>query len=356
MTSITVSTIGDSTLDNLYWMIDPAQAMESAKQSSVEGQLKERLNATGDDCSYEVESYAYDGFTTKSLLEGDTVGAVLPEHEKLHSYLQEKVASLDETIVYPLKDLKDRVEKAPDTIHYVVLSVGGNDFRVNLGNPIALFKDIPQIQKRYLEIMENIQNLKGKNVRPILMLQYRPDANNDQYGVYQLLSVVGKIMVVIHVLSITAIALSSFATYKKKVRLRTGAIFALISGGILTASSRVVPLKVTQRALTGHDIGMSVLGNLMEKFYEPILQQAKEDGIPVLDLANTFHPYHPLYTCGIEPGPEGGALIAEGIDHIVKNHDYTEPSKIYSKSPGNRSYTSAENAGANTWEVHYLSR
>ena len=95
---------------------------------------------------------------------------------------------------------------------------------------------------------------------------------------------------------------------------------------------------------------MLCMGTLLQSFYRPILQQAKKDKIPILDLPNTFNPYKDLYDHGIEPGKQGTELIAEGIAHIVKNHDYSTESKLYSKK-GNE-YNAAINQPSN-WNVSY---
>ena len=101
----------------------------------------------------------------------------------------------------------------------------------------------------------------------------------------------------------------------------------------------------------------------MEKFYKPILEYAEEKKIPILDITNTFNPYHDkslsdrenqLYVCSIEPGPIGGELIAEGIDHIVKNHDFKRSSRIYSKKADGGEYSSIDNK-PDEWRVGYVS-
>ena len=326
-----VHTLGDSTIDNLYWVIGQGKT----KELSVEGHLQKGL---GD--QYEVISHAYDGFTTESVLHGDRVGSVLPQMGNTkRDYLQEKILgrALD---VQPLADLKREVEGKPDATHYVLLSVGGNDFRVRLGNPIELLSEIPKVQERYLEIVKQIQDLKGRDVRPILMLQYRPDARNDNYGIYTILRWVGRIAVAVNTLCIATIAL-----------MRTGVIAVLLSGTIFALGSRAIPLKVTKEAFMGHDIAIAMIGALLEKFYAPILERAKEDRIPVLDLTNTFDPYQPLYDSGIEPGLLGGVLIAKGIEHIVKNHDYQGISRIYSAPLATSRYDSTENDNPAGWEV-----
>lgn len=339
-----VHTLGDSTIDNLYWII--RLGGDNPGERSVEGRLQESL---GD--QYAVISHAYDGFTTESVLHGDRVGSVLPQMGNTkRDYLQKKLSgrALE---VQPLADLKQEVEGKSDSTHYVVLSVGGNDFRVRLGNPIELLREIPKVQERYLEIVKQIQGIQGRDVRPILMLQYRPDARNDNYGIYTILRWVGRIAVAVNTLCIATIALSSLAAYKGKIRMRTGVIMILLSGTPLALLSRAIPLKVTKEAFMGHDIAIAMIGALLEKFYSPILERAKELRIPILDLTNTFDPYQPLYDSGIEPGPKGGILIANGIEHVVKNHDYQGTSRIYSALPATAKYDSVENDNPAGWEV-----
>lgn len=54
-----VHTLGDSTLDNVYWMLDSdGKNIQEAKAQSVEGQLKAKLSDAGDR-TYKVVSHAY---------------------------------------------------------------------------------------------------------------------------------------------------------------------------------------------------------------------------------------------------------------------------------------------------------
>jgi hypothetical protein len=58
-----------------------------------------------------------------------------------------------------------------------------------------------------------------------------------------------------------------------------------------------------------------------------------------------------LYIAQIEPSQKGGALIAEGIDHIIKHHDFSSStSMIYSKK-GDNPFAAVENQGAGSWSV-----
>ena len=95
---------------------------------------------------------------------------------------------------------------------------------------------------------------------------------------------------------------------------------------------------------------MSLLGAMIGRFYQPILAQARQDGIPILDLSNVFNPYQGLYESGIEPNEHGSELIAEGIAHIVQNHDFDDgESQIYAKF--GEGYTGSANT--TSWRVAY---
>lgn len=367
MGTIYVHTLGDSTFNNDGWLLnsDGSNAKE-AKENSVEGQLQSRLTRESSS-TYEVVSHAYDGFTTSSVLNGDDVGRVLGIEPgstnacKKKAYLENRLIdpSSKSYFIHPLNELKKSVLKNPNSIHYVVISVGGNDFREQLSNPIEMLRDIPNIHERYLRILKEVKNLQGKDIRPILMFQYRTDANCDSYHIYTDLKLIGYLTTAVHLFCIAGIAAFALSLITRKVSRSWNIALALISATTLVLSflsSRVIPFKVTGGILSGQSVGMATLGGLMETFYRPILAQAKEDGIPILDLPNTFNPYEKLYISGIEPSKEGGALIAEGISHIVKHHDFHFCSVIYSKRDPQAEYTDSENPGFRGWQVAYPSR
>lgn len=326
----TLHIIGDSTLDNIHWVNDHTT-------DSVEANLLQK--------GHTLVNNAFDGFTTQSLLTGDTVGRVF---RKSPGYLAMRGVS---GFINPLERLKAAIDARPNDTHYVLLSVGGNDFREKLHSPVQMLMDIPNIHTRYMQIVDTIKGM-GNNVRPILMLQYRLDArpNHDHYGIYKILGAVGGIFATAHTLSASAIAAAPFVAVANVV-----AGVALGAFGLLTAwaTNRVIPFSATLGLLKGQDIGMSSLGGLMETFYKPILAKAKQENIPVLDLPNTFNPYKPLYMAQIEPNKAGGALIAEGIDHIVRNHDFAGPSQLYAKGDTDLAYKDAPNPGSSGWKVHY---
>jgi len=342
MSSIHVHTLGDSTLDNLYWELDK-HSLEEAKQTCVEGQLRAKL---GKDTP--VFSHAYDGFTTRSVLEADYIGRVLPDWPSKSTYMEEKLPASEHSRVYPLNQLKGHVEKHKDQKHVVVLSVGGNDFRENLRNPLKLLRDIPHVQERYLKIA---QRLKEMNVEPILMLQYRTDANDDPYLIYPLMTGLGVLALTINLFCMSLLTAPLWALAAKVTATKATIAFSVGALG-LYGSQKIVPLSFTKNALRGRNIGISFLGSLMEVFYRPILEQALKDQLPVLDLPNTFNPKRPLYTCGIEPSEEGAKLIAEGISHIIAKREPEAKSTLYSKPDGADSYISSDNVPED-WKVEY---
>jgi hypothetical protein len=236
-----------------------------------------------------------------------------------------------------------------------VISVGGNDFRENLANPLRLLGDIPRIHARYLRIVDEVKKLNNGNVRPILMFQYRTDANNDPYLIYTVLKVIGLFLSTSNILGGLGIALSPPAYLAGKISMRSAGILAFLGASILFLSSRVIPLKVTKGILSGQSVAMATLGGLMERFYSPILAKAQQDKIPILDLPNTFNPYKKMYISGIEPSQAGGAVIAAGISHIVKNHNYTGESKLYSDQTLTTNWSAIDNPGVSGWAVHYSS-
>lgn len=351
MQTIYVHTLGDSTLDNFYWMLKEYPESElDAKENSVEGQLKTNLNQN-EDC-YEIVSHAFDGFTTSNVLDGGNVGSVLYINpgfkltEEKKKYLKDKKINprSQNYSRNPLDELKKAINEKPASIHYVVISVGGNDFRTRLHNPLALLKEITKIQKRYLSILNEIKSIKNENIRPIVMLQYKVSAQKDQYGIYRIIKGLGSLVITIHLLCISLIITSPLLFLAGLINTKANVILIGLGSLCFALSTYVIPFGFTTEVLSGQGIGPSLLGKLLEIFYRPILKQAKIDGLPVLDLSNTFNPYDgDLYISQIEPSQKGGKLIAEGITHIVKNHDFqNKKSLIYSKNSADL-FTSIEN-------------
>lgn len=364
MNTVYVHTLGDSTLDNLYWMLNNGEENDFIQgvEDCVEGQLQKGLN-TELNFAYQVISHAYDGFTTSSVLNGDYAGRVLNIYPGCRitrvkeAYLKSKNISSTSSsfFVKPLTDLKNKVVENAEHIHYVVISVGGNDFRERLLNPLAMLKEIPLVQERYLDILKEIKGLKDKNVKPILMFQYRLDAHHDNYRIYLILKVVGLIIATFNSLNVMAIGMTIASVLANKISVYVGCVFVLINAAFLGLSHQFIPLKVTGNFLFGkQEISMAALGGLLETFYRPILKQAQLDHIPILDLSNSFDPNDSdLYIFQIEPSKKGGELIAEGINHIINHHDFNFQSRIYSKHFSDVTFTSTQNEGPDHWSVAY---
>jgi hypothetical protein len=354
--------VGDSTLDNGYWMLEQCQRLGEAHDASVEGQLQTKLDAEAQD-AYKVVNHAYDGFTTSSVLNGGNVGEALtiaPRYvltKNKMAYLKDKNIDpkAESYFTQPLFELGDSIAQAPDAIHYVVISVGGNDFRERLADSLAMLREIPRIHERYLQILKKVKTLKegGYDIRPILMFQYRLDTHNDEhYRIYNLLKKVGVVSMIFNLLSLVGVIASVAMVLKSQP---WGLLLGLAGLAALALSSRVIPLKVTAQVLRGQTVSLATLGGLMERFYSPILAHAKQEGIPILDLPNTFNPHDPaLYINQIEPSAKGGALIAEGIKHIVINHEFSSKRSImYAKKDGVPGFTGSDNPGSRGWQVAY---
>ena len=215
-----------------------------------------------------------------------------------------------------------------------------------------MLREIPNIHERYQEIVDRVQGLGHKNIRPILMMQYRLDAKNDVYGIYKIMHVVGCFFMAMQAVSAIGTAVSAVAVVVQKIDPLVGTLFSLIGAAGCYASSRLIPPNIWKRVAHGEDLGVATLSGLMESFYKPILERAKKDKIPVLDLPNTLNPNDNLYTMQIEPNKHGGRLIAEGLAHIIKNHDYdNDPSVLYAKDRTNGSYVASPNPGNSGWSV-----
>lgn len=339
-----IHTLGDSTLDNFYWMLLGSDK-NTAKNNCVEGKLKAK--------GHYVVSHAFDGFTTNSVLGQDYIGAVLPPGSAKQTYMREKAGN--GSAVSPLKELQKKISERPNATHYVAISVSGNDFRVNLHSPWRLIRDISQIQSRYLQILEKIKGLQGREIKPLLIFQYRTDANQDPYLIYTVLGILGSVAVATH-LACFACLTAPIWVCAGQISTFTGGMFALAGVIGLYGSKKVVPLSVTKNVLLGGKISVSMIGGMLESFYQPILNQAKKDRIPILDLPNTFNPFEKLYECGIEPNEKGGALIADGIHHIVTQHDFSGESNLYSKSKDKSEYVGMKNSKPSNWRVAYPSK
>lgn len=312
-----VHLLGDSTLDNVYWLINNQEDIPQAKNDCVKGQLETRLGR-----SYQVEDESYDGFTTKNVLEGGRVGEVLGFNSH---YLSARLNSKSAQFVKPLENLQRKVSEGGAATHFVVISVGGNDFRVLLLQPWKLLAEIPHVQKRYLEIVQSVQAL-GENVKPIFMFQYRTDARSRPYRICTLLGALGYLAATINTVVIGTMVYAAYQITKNKVSHFASFGKLFLGSAFLFLSHRQLSLRVTKEIFVGKQAGLAVFGACLERLYQPILKKAKEDNIPVLDLPNLFNPLDPtLYKCEIEPSLKGGTLIAANLAEMVQGYESRRP-------------------------------
>lgn len=333
----TVYLLGDSTLDNLFWL--------EKSEDAIENQLTEGLKSH----DYKVENLAYDGFTTQDVLTGGEIGEVLPKGGHYYkAYLEQRGSGK----IKPLEKLKERVSEDQQRVtkdlkqtSFVVLSVGGNDFRVNLMNPLKLVSSISEIQKRYFQIIDQLQDLKSKNVKPILMFQYRTDAaGSDPYKVYLMTGLIGVVCTVMQVAALFLFSSLAFSPFPLSWFRFSG---VCLSPFLFFLGHRFAPI---EQAIFTKKLSMVVVSRLMESFYSPILERARKEKIPILDLPNTFNPYDKLYKAGIEPNKRGGKLIASGIKRIVLSYAHDDPSCLYFSKSGPDGFEKIEN-GLGGWKV-----
>ena len=272
-----IALLGDSTLDNVVWVESPAD--------SIRDQLLALLPP-----SSQVLNLAADGFTTSHMLEGAYPSISFAAREEAGDPFPPMA---EDGTFKPLEALADEVgpkfERVSDVnrrtsqeftltpgtpVSHSVLSVGGNDIRVILGQMHKLESVMASFSEAYPKIMDAITT---STPNLIVQLQYKPSQNMDQvYRVYAAMD-----------------------------------------------------------AIPGEGSADQKMSGLMTMMYNPIIAKAKEAGLPIIDLSNTFDPTNDeLYRSQIEPSAIGGGVIAKLIAHVALHHDFTGPSHIYSASDG----------------------
>ena len=273
--SKTTVLMGDSTMDNSEWV---------KKGESVCDRLRASFSR-----DHRIIDLSNDGFTLDNVLHGAKANKVFPFNpSKRHPR---------ETF-YPITELM-KIE----TVDHLVLSVGGNDVREQLpkllsapGDKSEAFLDeiTQKIHRNYIQILEI---LAGRNIKPIIMLQYLPDSTHDQYHIYELMQK-------------------------------------------LTSDQNL-------------ESAIQYLQHLMQRVYQPILQYAQEHGLPIIDLASSLN-YRDssLYVSQIEPSAKGGEQIARLIKHVIDIHPCEGPSLLYA-TPDISGEIIAVTTDAKSWRPHF---
>jgi len=303
---IYVHTIGDA-FDNLFHLLKQGSPVEEAKRDSVEGQLQSQLNALGfpQGKAYEVVSHAYAGFSGSSVLSGDIVG------KTIHDYMREKAQG--SRFIQPLEILQAKISENPKANHYVVISLEKR------------FTPSTAPINQYLEIVDRVQKMGGK---PILMLAYRPEATNDHERIYSTLAFFGGVVALVNAACIVYLGRFGMQTLVHRVSPSDFSIIVAITTAVIVAGTFELFGSGRIRAQVQHP-GMMMMKFIIEARYRPILERAKKDQLPIIDLPNTFDPYKTeLYISGSEPSKKGGALIAKAICQAVQD-EHHDDSYIY---------------------------
>ena len=264
--------LGDSTLDNIDWVDN--------EEDTVAGKLKQKFQNPD-----QIIDLSCDGFTTRDVLSGAFRDKAV--RSPYHQHTQ----------YYPLSELKK-----VDNPSHIILSVGGNDLRENLiilanqspeTRRLQLKSIITGIQQRYFDILNELKTIQP-NASPIIMLQYTPDSTQDLYGIYTLMNLLQKDQ------SLSYLTILNYYFWGKSNKASHNAV--------------------------------DELHHLMQTVYAPILNYAKEQNIPVIDMASSMdHRDTRYYRSQIEPSAKGSEVIANLISHVVNNHDYSTPSCLYSQ-------------------------
>lgn len=307
-----VHLVGDSTLDNLFWLSN-----DKGKQPGevcIEGKLKVAL---GD--SYTVVNHAWDGFTTDDVLQGGNVGVVLGNRTDVYNYALARGKQYFE-VVHPLETLEKSIREETKAKHYVVISVGGNDFRTKLSQPWALLSEDSAAQERYFQILDRVQGMGDKNVVPILMFQYRTDLQDKFYQIYEIFKGLGLFVAALNTIAIGVIGYAGYRWLTGKISRTVGLCTIFLGALFLYLSHRQLNLRF-MIDMTQKHIALAVFENLLNRFYAPMMERAERDNLSIIYSDETLDPYNPFhYIQDIEPSEAGGEIIAGAITNAVKGH------------------------------------
>ena len=157
----TIALVGDSVLDDFYWLKDPTQ--------DVKQQLSDLMS------DIKIYNFAVDESTIIDVLEGCYPPPQYTEAREEIFGGKYPYPTTKKGTVYPLKLL---VKYQPE---YVVLSIGGNDGRIHLDSIIwgadALIKEIVNdgMEEKFNQLIAKIFDINSKvNTKLVLVLVYQP--------------------------------------------------------------------------------------------------------------------------------------------------------------------------------------
>ena len=154
--------LGDSTLDNLIWVI--------GKNACIASQLRQR--------SYNVVNYAADGFTTSDLLYGN-----VPSIDYQQRYQAGDPYPSGSDKFKPL-DWVEKFENPSNSIF--ISSCGGNNIRENLkGIYIGYTSAERVLRKGAKEYITALERMLKSNKKIMICTQYKPSTIQNDYQIYK---------------------------------------------------------------------------------------------------------------------------------------------------------------------------
>lgn len=279
------------------------------KEGQFVTKLTEKLGAY-----VQVQNHAYEGFTTRSILEGGEVGKDLPtkdldQQTKKQAYWKSRYIEEEKydakPQAQPLELLKVGVINQADATHYVVIDVGADDIEGYWNHPTT-FLDIRNLPSRVVEIVEKVVAISDK-IKPILVVHPRPDFNDNFTRV---MGHVARAAAGLNVLAMVTFTASAFLSVTNRVSRVKGAVVCLAVAGVFhLLRTNIAPLKVTMQ-FRG-DIALRMIDSIWERLYRPILCHAKTENFHILDLASSHSFYEEFSTS------KNKKMIIDGIYEVL---------------------------------------
>lgn len=276
-----VALLGDSTLDNGYWVQIKRKYLD--KIHTVTHQTAVALaSSTTSTCSYDIGNFAVDGATTKNVLNSCRLNKVLPVDE---DHTARAVRQLDAVAAWQ-----------PDV---AILSIGGNNYREALSAVLYRYLTYPQLlfrrtpERAKPKISEGFSEVKRKLLEDYKAIIDNLISRNPGLNRIILLSQ--------YFPSITDI--TPYFIY-------TG--FSHIARSEGTAPNPFAAVEET-----------------MNELYRSVLQYAatKNKEVVFVDVTSSLNPLGGHHVAQIEPNEQGskimGQLIAEAIEYKFPAHEAT---------------------------------
>lgn len=299
--------LGDSTIDNKIWVYPGIYGNGIMTKLGIHGasprtrvRRSHGLFSIGTELSVvenlmdmlpgcRISDFTNDGFTTSDLLNGNYKDKVFPAGA-FYDFPHE--------LYEPLEKAKSAIAEA----NYIVLSVGGNNFREFLQSSFRIADPasrvnyirenfptlVEETKREYIELLQKVLVM-NPNATLVLMTQYYPSFVQNDYRVYDFMSEVGRAL---H--------------------------------------------PDLQDTLKPQD----VIQDLVKQLYSGVLTaiQPYSDRLVVADLMSSLNPHDPAnHVKQIEPSGIGGRRIASMLgylmtQHVARGHIYQFPAQYFTSN------------------------